>query len=102
MDEKRTVTQYHRFSYSGPLIISEFFEYIDTWLKTHGFAKEIKEHVQKSLKPGKEIRYSIECWKQIEDNEIENIRLYVLFSKVKDVVITVKKKKSEYNMLTYT
>lgn len=93
MGEKRVISQYHELVYKGPLNIKDFYVEIDKWLKKNGFEKEIKEQIFRKTKSGREVRYNLDLWKQLETNVIETLSVKFQFSNVKDIIITKNKKK---------
>lgn len=87
MVEKSFEAAHYRVEYEGAMVMGAFFEYLDRWIDTHGFKKEIKEQVERDRPGGKEIHYVIECWRDLENNAADVVRVAVLFTNVKDVTV---------------
>jgi len=97
MSEKKVVAYDYTVNYKGPFDIIEFFGDVDKWIEEKGFEKELKEHKEHVKKDGKDIEWTVECWKMLTPHRKEVVRLNAIFSKVKEVTITRDKKKRKIN-----
>jgi len=95
--EKKIVVYDLRLSYNGPLNIENFYKEVEDWIKEKGMEKEIKKKMEHVTPKGKEIEWTVECWKKVADLAKEVVRLRALFHNVKEVNVLKNSRKMRIN-----
>ena len=70
---------------------------IDKWLREKGYDKFEKKNFEHVYKDGRQIEVEIEPWKKFSDYAKCSIKVNMLFTGVKDVVINVDNKRVKMN-----
>ena len=97
MGEKKQVLYDLRTSYSGPLLVEDFYKEIDNWVKEKGYEKEPKKKMEHVTKNGKKIEWVIEAHKHLDDLHYSIIVLRALLDNVKEVVVKKDGRKIRLN-----
>ena len=82
-----------RTSYSGPLLVEDFYKEIDDWVKEKGYEKEPKKKMEHVTKNGKKIEWVIEAHKHLDDLHYSIMVLRALLDNVKEVAVKKNGKK---------
>lgn len=97
MVEKKIVVYDLRLSYNGPLSIEDFYKEVDDWTREKGMEKEIKKKMEHINPKGKEIEWTVECWKKVADYGWEIVRLRAIFHNVKEVDVLKRGRRMRIN-----
>ncbi len=97
MVEKKIVVYDLRLSYNGPLRIEEFYKEVEDWTKEKGMEKELKKKMEHVTSKGKEIEWTVECWKNVAEYAKVVVRLRAMFHDVKEVNTVIDGKKARIN-----
>lgn len=87
MAEKKIVVDTLRLSYQGLFNLNELYLIIDKWLREKGYDKFERKNFEHVYPDGKQIEVEIEPWKKFTDYAKCSIKLNMLFTGVKDVVV---------------
>ncbi|MBL7054507.1 hypothetical protein ISS05_02005 [Candidatus Woesearchaeota archaeon] len=97
MVEKKIVVYDLRLSYNGPLDIESFYKEVDDWITEKGMEKEITKKMEHLTPQGKEIAWTVEGWKRLEEFYKDTVRLRAQFHNVKEVTILKNGRKIRIN-----
>ncbi|MCF7900879.1 hypothetical protein K9L67_01500 [Candidatus Woesearchaeota archaeon] len=81
------------FKYKGLINCKELYKIIDSWLKQNGYDKIEIWNFEEIYEDGKQITLKLQPYKKISDYAKIEIRLNMVLSKMKDVVVTKDKVK---------
>lgn len=87
MVERTTVVDGLMLNYQGLLNINEFYRIQDKWFREKGFDKYEKRNTEQVFKDKRQIEIELEPWKKINDYAKEVIKMNLLITNVKDVVV---------------
>ncbi len=87
MAERRIVVDTLRLNYQGLVNITEFYRMLDSWFKQHGYEKYEKNVSEQVFKNTKQTEVIWEPWKKINDYAKIVIKMTILMTNIKEVVI---------------
>ena len=87
MVERRIVVDTLRLNYQGLMDVNEFYRVMDKWYREKGFDKYEKRNFEQVLKDGRQIEIEIEPWKKTSDYAKCAIKINMLFTGIKDVIV---------------
>ena len=96
MVEKKIIVYDLRLSYNGPLKIVDFYKEVENWMNRKGMNKELKKKMEKLTAKGKQLEWTIECWKNLTHFAKDVVRLRSMFNNVRE--IEVKRNMKNYLM----
>lgn len=97
MVEKKIIVYDLRLSYNGPLSIEDIYKEVEDWVKEKGMERELKKKMEHVTPKGKEIEWTVECWKDLAAYAKDIVRLRALFHDVKEVDVLKDGKKMRIN-----
>ena len=87
MAERRIVVDTLRLNYQGLFNLNELYLVIDKWFRERGYDKYERNNYEQVFKDGRQIELELEPWKKTSDYAKCAIKMNMLFSNVKDVVV---------------
>ena len=97
MSERKIVVDTLRLTYQGLFHLNELYRIIDKWLREKGYDKYERKNFEHIYKDGKQVEVELEPWKKFTDYAKCSIKMNMLFTGVKDVVVTIDGKKRNLN-----
>ncbi|MFH1439080.1 MAG: hypothetical protein ABIG89_00820 [Candidatus Woesearchaeota archaeon] len=97
MAERRIVVDTLRLNYQGLFNLNEMYHMIDKWLREKGYDKYERKNFEHIYKDGKQVEVEIEPWKKFTDYAKCSIKMNILCTEVKDVVVNVDGKRAKMN-----
>jgi len=87
MIEKKIIVYDLRLSYNGPLKIVDFYKEVENWMNRKGMNKELKKKMEKLTAKGKQLEWTIECWKNLTHFAKDVVRLRSMFNNVREIEV---------------
>ncbi len=94
MSERRIVVDTLRLNYQGLFNLNELYLVIDKWFRERGWDKYERKNYEQVFKDGRQIEIEIEPWKKTSDYARAAIKINMIFTGIKDVVV----KRDGYNV----
>ncbi|MBS3122985.1 hypothetical protein J4434_08965 [Candidatus Woesearchaeota archaeon] len=97
MAERKIVVDTLRLNYQGLFNLNEMYMMIDKWLREKGYDKFERKNFEHVYKDGRQVEVEIEPWKKFTDYAKCSIKLNMLCTEVKDVVVKIDGKNVKMN-----
>ena len=97
MSEKKQVLYDLRVTYSGPLLVEDFYAEVDNWINEKGYEKEPKKKMEHVTKNGKKIEWVIESHRHLDNLHHGVVVLRALLDNVHESVVKKGGKKIRIN-----
>jgi hypothetical protein len=95
MAERRIVIDTLRLNYQGLFNMHEFYRMIDKWLREKGYDKYERKNYEHIYKDGRQLEIELEPWKKFTDYAKCSIKMNILVTGMKDVVVNLDGKKTK-------